>query len=182
MPDTGIDFSPTEQMLMIQQMAREFAEKEIKPHVMKYDESKEFPKEIFERMAELGFLGATFPSEYGGAELSTLDFTIIVEEIAKVDPSTALGVSAHNGLCTNHIFSFASDTLKKKYLPDLCSGKKLGGWGLTEAFSGSDAGGMRTVAVKEGDSWIINGSKNFITHGSVGETFVILAVTDTSKS
>ncbi len=182
MSETAVSFAPTEQMTMVQQMARDFAEKEIRPHVMKYDESQEFPKEIFTKMAELGFLGITFPEEYGGAGLSALEAAVIIEEIARVDPSTALGVAAHNGLCTNHIFSFANDELKKKYLPDLCSGKKLGGWGLTEPFSGSDAGGMRTVAVKEGNEWVINGSKNFITHGSVGETFVVLAVTDKTKN
>ncbi|MEW5800352.1 MAG: acyl-CoA dehydrogenase [Bacteroidota bacterium] len=167
---------------MIQKMARDFAENEIKPHVMKYDESQEFPKEIFKKMAELGFLGAYYPEEYGGAGLSVLDFTVIVEEVAKVDPSVALGLCAHNGLCISHIYNFASESLKKKYLPDLCSGKKIGGWGLTEAFSGSDAGGMRTTAVKEGNEWVINGSKNFITHGITGETFVILAVTDKTKN
>jgi len=172
----------TEQMTMVQQMARDFAEKEIKPNVMKYDESQEFPKAIFAKMAELGFLGAYYPEEYGGAGLSVLDFTVIIEEIAKVDPSVALGLCAHNGLCVSHIYNFASEALKKKYLPDLCSGKKLGGWGLTEAFSGSDAGGMRTFAVKEGNEWMINGSKNFITHGISGDTFVVLAVTDKTKN
>lgn len=182
MPDTAVSFAPSEQMTMIRTMARDFAEKEIRPHIMKYDESQEFPKEIFKKMAELGFLGAYYPEEYGGAGLSVIDFTIIVEEIARVDPSVALGVCAHNGLCVSHIYHFANETLKKKYLPDLCSGKKIGGWGLTEAFSGSDAGGMRTVAVKEGKEWVINGSKNFITHGISGETFVVLAVTDKSKN
>ncbi len=190
MADTPVSFAPTppnnwrtsEQMSMIRQMAREFAEHEIKPHVMTYDESQEFPKEIFKKMAELGFLGAYYPEEYGGAGLSVLDFTVIVEEVAKVDPSVALGLCAHNGLCISHIYNFANESLKKKYLPDLCSGKKIGGWGLTEAFSGSDAGGMRTVAVKEGNEWVINGSKNFITHGISGETFVILAVTDKTKN
>lgn len=181
MSETSIQAVSQEQVTMIQQMAREFAEKEIKPTVMHYDETQEFPKEIFSKLAELGFLGITFPEEYNGAGLSALESAIIIEELARVDPSTALGVAAHNGLCTNHIFLFASDELKKKYLPDLCSGKKLGGWGLTEAFSGSDAGGMRTVAVKDGNEWVINGNKNFITHGSVGETFVILAVTDKTK-
>lgn len=172
----------SEQMNMVKQMAREFAEKEIKPHIMTYDESQEFPKEIFSKMAELGFLGAYYPEEYGGAGLRVLDFAVIVEEIAKVDPSVALGVCAHNGLCISHIYNFASEALKKKYLPDLCSGKKMGGWGLTEAFSGSDAGGMRTVAVKEANEWVINGSKNFITHANVGSTYVVLAVTDKSKN
>lgn len=181
MSESALSFSPTEQMSMVQKMARDFAEKEIRPNVMKYDESQEFPKEIFKKMAELGFLGAYYPEEYGGAGLSVLDFTVIVEEIAKVDPSVALGLCAHNGLCISHIYNNASDALKKKYLPDLCSGKKLGGWGLTEAFSGSDAGGMKTTAVKDGNEWVINGTKNFITHASVGETFVVLAVTDKTK-
>ncbi len=182
MSETAVDFGITEQMSAVQQMARDFAEKEIKPHVMRYDESQEFPKEIFTKMAALGFLGAYYPEEYGGAGLTTLDFTVIIEEVAKVDPSVALGLCAHNGLCVSHIYNHASEMLKKKYLPDLCSGKKLGGWGLTEAFSGSDAGGMRTFAVKEGNEWVLNGSKNFITHGISGDTFVILAVTDKSKS
>ncbi|MFA6468008.1 MAG: acyl-CoA dehydrogenase family protein [Bacteroidota bacterium] len=182
MTDTAVSFNPTEQMAMVQQMARDFAEKEIKPNVMKFDETQEFPKAIFTKMAGLGFLGAYYPEEYGGAGLTTLDFTVIIEEIARVDPSVALGLCAHNGLCVSHIFNFASDALKKKYLPDLCSGRKIGGWGLTEAFSGSDAGGMRTFAVKEGNEWVINGSKNFITHGISGDTFVVLAVTDKTKN
>lgn len=182
MAETAVNFAPTEQMTAVQQMARDFAEKEIKPHVMRYDESQEFPKEIFTKMAALGFLGAYFPEEYGGAGLSVLDFTVIIEEISRIDPSVALGLCAHNGLCVSHIFLHANEAQKKKYLPDLCSGKKLGGWGLTEAFSGSDAGGMRTFAVKEGNEWVLNGSKNFITHGISGDTFVILAVTDKTKS
>ncbi len=182
MPDTALQFTPTDQMLMVQAMARDFAEKEIRPLVMQYDESQEFPLTLFKKMAGLGFLGAYFPEEYGGAGLTVADFSVIVEEIAKVDPSVALGLCAHNGLCISHINSFADEALKKKYLPDLCSGRKIGGWGLTEAFSGSDAGGMRTVAVKEGEEWVLNGTKNFITHGITGETFVILAVTDRTKS
>jgi alkylation response protein AidB-like acyl-CoA dehydrogenase len=145
---------------------------------MKYDESQEFPLAVAAKLGELGFLGAIFPEEYGGAGLSALDFTILVEEISKVDPSIGLSVSAHNGLCTNHIFMFGSDVQKKKYLPDLCSGKKLGAWGLTEPSSGSDAGGMRTTATHVGNDWLLNGSKTFITHGSVGSTFVVMAVTN----
>ncbi len=181
MEETGFNFQPTESMLMVQQLARDFAEKELRPRVMKYDESQEFPFEIAAKLAELGFLGATFPEEYNGAGLSVLDFTILVEEISKVDPSVGLSVCAHNGLCTSHIFNFGSEEQKKKYLPDLCSGKKLGGWGLTESSSGSDAGGMKTAAIKEGNNWVMNGGKTFITHGSVGATFVVLAVTDKSK-
>ncbi len=181
MEEAGFDVRPTESMLMVQQLARDFAEKELRPLVMKYDESQEFPFETASKLGALGFLGATFPEEFGGAGLSPLDFSVLVEEISKVDPSVGLGVCAHNGLCVSHIFLFGNEDQKKKYLPDLCSGKKLGGWGLTESSSGSDAGGMRTTAVKEGDEWIINGSKTFITHGSVGQTFVVLAVTDPSK-
>ncbi len=179
---SGFNLDPTENMLLVQQTAREFAEKELRPVVMKYDETQEFPFPIMKKLAELGFLGATFPEEYNGAGLSPLEFTVMIEEIAKVDPSVALSLCAHNGLSASHIFMFANESQKKKYLPDLCSGKKIGGWGLTEAFSGSDAGGMRTTAVKNGKTWTLNGNKNFITHGSVGDIFIILAVTDKSKN
>ena len=181
MEEAGFDVRPTESMLMVQQLAHDFAEKELRHLVMKYDESQEFPFEIVSKLGELGFLGATFPEEYDGAGLSPLDFTVLVEEISKVDPSIGLSVCAHNGLCLSHIFLFANEAQKKTYLPDLCSGKKLGGWGLTESSSGSDAGGMRTTAVKAENTWVINGSKTFITHGSVGQTFVVFAVTDQSK-
>jgi hypothetical protein len=181
MVEAGLNFQATENMLMVQQLARAFAEKELRPVVMKYDESQDFPFEIAAKLGELGFLGATFPEEYNGAGLSPLDFTVLVEEISKVDPSVGLGVCAHNGLCASHIFLFGNEEQKSKYLPDLCTGKKLGGWGLTESSSGSDAGGMKTTAVQEGNEWVLNGSKTFITHGSVGTTFVVLAVTDKSK-
>ena len=170
-------FLVTESMLMIQQLAQEFAEKELRPLVMKYDESQEFPSEIMSKLGKIGFLGALFPEEYEGAGLTPLDFTVLVEEISRVDPSVALGICAHNGLCTNHIFTFGSDAQKRKYLPDLCSGRKLGGWGLTESASGSDAGGMQSSARRKGNGWVINGSKAFTTHGSVGSTFVVMAVT-----
>ena len=181
MEEAGFDVRPTESMLMVQQLARDFAEKELRPRVMKYDESQEFPFDTASKLGELGFLGATFPEEFNGAGLSPLDFTVLVEEISKVDPSVGLSVCAHNGLCVSHIFLFGSEAQKKKYLPDLCSGKKLGGWGLTESSSGSDAGGMKTTAVKKGNGWVINGGKTFITHGSVGQTFVVFAVTDPSQ-
>ena len=181
MEEAGFDVRPTESMLMVQQLARDFAEKELRPRVMKYDESQEFPFDTASKLGELGFLGATFPEEFNGAGLSPLDFTVLVEEISKVDPSVGLSVCAHNGLCVSHIFLFGSEAQKRKYLPDLCSGKKLGGWGLTESSSGSDAGGMKTTAVKKGNGWVINGGKTFITHGSVGQTFVVFAVTDPSQ-
>jgi hypothetical protein len=181
MEEPGFDVRPTESMLMVQQLARDFADKELRPVVMKYDETQEFPFEIAAKLGALGFLGAIVPEEYGGVGLSPLDFTVLVEEISSVDPSIGLSICAHNGLCVSHIFLFGDEAQKRKYLPDLCSGKKLGGWGLTESSSGSDAGSMRTTAVKQADGWILNGSKTFITHGSVGKTFVVLAVTDTSK-
>jgi alkylation response protein AidB-like acyl-CoA dehydrogenase len=178
---SGISFTPTENQRMVRDLAREIAEKEIRPHVKKYDESQEFPAPIFEKLGEVGFLGAVFPESYGGAGMTTLDFVVMMEEIAKVDPSVGLGVGAHNGLCTSHIFLFGNEEQKQKYLPDLCSGRKLGGWGLTEPQSGSDAGGMRSVAVRNGDHYVLNGSKTFCTHGSVGSTFVIMAKTNAAK-
>ncbi len=177
----GINFTMSENQRMVRDLARDFTEKEIKPYVMKYDESQDFPKEIFEKLGEVGFLGAIFPEEYGGSDMSTLDFAVMMEEISKVDPSVGLGLAAHNGLCTSHIFLFGNNEQKKKYLPDLCSGMKLGGWGLTEPGSGSDAGGMQSVAERNGDHYIINGSKTFCTHGSVGETYVVMAKTDKGK-
>lgn len=177
-----MDFNLSEQELAVQKLARDFARNEIAPHVMKYDESQEFPMDIAKKLGDIGFLGIIFPEEYGGAGFSAIEYAIIVEEISKVDPSMGLTLAAHNGLCTNHIYSYANDDLKKKYLPDLTSGKKLGAWGLTENVSGSDAAGMATTAERKNGHYIINGSKLFITHGSVGETAVVTAVTDKSKN
>jgi alkylation response protein AidB-like acyl-CoA dehydrogenase len=171
----------TENQQIIRDTIRDFAEKNIRPRIMEFDESQEFPMEILKQLGELGFLGILISEEYGGANLSYNDFAIIIEEIARVDPSVALSVAAHNGLCSNHIYKFASEDLKNKYLPDLTSGKKLGAWGLTESSSGSDAAGMKTTAEKKGDFYILNGSKTFITHGTVGETAVIMAITDKEK-
>ncbi len=177
----GLDFELSESQKAIQELARNFAEKEVRPTVMKYDESQEFPFEIVQKLADLGFMGITWPDELGGAGLTELDATIIIEEIAKVDPSVALTVASHNSLCTGHIMLHANEAQKKKYVPDLASGRKLGAWGLTEPGSGSDSGGMRTVATRDGSDWILNGSKTFITQGSVGGTYVIMAVTDREK-
>jgi len=171
----------TDNQVIIRDTIREFAEKTIKPLVMQYDESQEFPMEIMQQLGELGFLGILVPEEYGGAGLSYADFVIIIEEIAKVDPSIALSVAAHNGLGTNHILRFANEEQKKKFLPDLASGKKIAAWGLTESVSGSDAAGLRTIAEKKDGYYILNGSKTFTTHGTVGSTLVIMAVTDKSK-
>ncbi|MFO7446282.1 MAG: acyl-CoA dehydrogenase [Ignavibacteriaceae bacterium] len=170
-----------ENQLIIKDTLRNFAENNIRPVIMQYDESQEFPMDIIKQLGELGFLGVVIPENYGGAGLGYLDFAVIIEELAKVDPSVALSVAAHNGLCTNHIYKFANEEQKQKYLPDLTSGKKIGMWGLTESSSGSDAAGMSTTADKKNGYYILNGSKTFITHGTVGETAVILAVTDKTK-
>ena len=168
----------TENQIIIRDTIRNFAEKNIRPVIMEYDESQKFPMEIMKQLGELGFLGILVPEEYGGADLGYVEYAIIIEEISKVDPSIGLSVAAHNGLCTNHINLFGNDAQKKKYLPDLASGKKIGAWGLTESFSGSDAAGLKSNAVKDGKSWILNGSKQFTTHGTVGETYVVMAITN----
>lgn len=178
---TTPSFEMTENQKIVQQLARDFGEKEIKPVIMKYDESQEFPHDIVRKMAELGFLGIIFPEEYGGAGFSYLEYVTIIEEITKADPSMGLVIAAHNSLCTNHIYTFGNEVQKKKYLPDLTTGKKIGAWALTEPSSGSDAGSMKTTAMRDGNFYILNGSKNFITHGSVGKVTVVLAITDKSK-
>ncbi|MBU2493367.1 MAG: acyl-CoA dehydrogenase family protein [Bacteroidetes bacterium] len=170
-----------ENQQIIKDTIREFAEKKIRPVLMDYDESQEFPIEIMKELGGLGFLGILVPEKYEGAGLGVVEYALVVEEIARIDPSIALSVAAHNGLCTNHILQFASEELKNKYLPDLATGRKIGSWGLTEPASGSDAGGMQTTAIREGDSFILNGTKNFITHGKSGETAVIMAITDKEK-
>ncbi len=176
-----MEFKLTKENEQVRDLARNFAQAEMKPVVMKYDESQEFPMDLMHRLGDLGFMGVTIPEKYGGAGLSYVDYCAIIEEISRVDPSIGLSVAAHNGLCTGHIFNFAGEELKAEYLPDLASGKKIGAWGLTEPASGSDSGSMRTVAVRNGKSFVINGSKQFITHGSVGETIVVMASTDQSK-
>jgi alkylation response protein AidB-like acyl-CoA dehydrogenase len=176
-----MDFNLSGSQLEVQKLARNFAQTRIAPVAMKYDESQEFPMEIAKELGEIGFLGVIFPEEYGGSNFSTMDYAIIVEEISKADPSLGLTVAAHNGLCTNHIYMFSNEELKKKYLPDLTSGKKMGAWGLTENVSGSDAGGMQTTAERKDGYYILHGSKTFITHAGVGETAVVMAVTDKSK-
>jgi alkylation response protein AidB-like acyl-CoA dehydrogenase len=176
-----MDFIYSDHQKEIQNLARDFAQNRIAPVALKYDESQEFPWEIVKELGEMGFFGITFPEEYGGSNLSVVDSVIIIEEISKADPSVGLTVAAHNSLCTNHIYMFANEQLKKIYLPDLTSGKKLGAWGLTENVSGSDAAGMKTFAERKECYYILNGSKSFITHGGVGETAVITVVTDKSK-
>ncbi|CUU08338.1 hypothetical protein JGI1_02060 [Candidatus Thermokryptus mobilis] len=176
-----MDFYLTETQKQVKQLARDFAEKEIAPYVRKYDEKGEFPFEIMKKLGEIGFLGITFPEEYGGSGLKYLDYVAIIEEISRVDPSIGLSVAAHNGLCTNHIYCFGDENQKRKYLPELCTGKKIGAWALTEPQAGSDAANLLTTAVKENSCYILNGNKAFTTHGSVGDVIVVMAVTDKTK-
>lgn len=176
-----MDFYLTETQKQVKQLARDFAEKEIAPYVRKYDEKGQFPFEIMKKLGEIGFLGITFPEEYGGSGLSYLDYVVIVEEISRIDPSIGLSVAAHNGLCTNHIYCFGDENQKRKYLPELCTGKKIGAWALTEPQAGSDAANLLTTAVKENSCYILNGNKVFTTHGSVGDVIVVMAVTDKTK-
>lgn len=175
------EFEFTENQKMVQQVAREFAEKEIKPVVMKYDESQEFPHDIIQKLGELGFMGVIFPEEYGGAGLGYLEYVTILEEISRIDPSIGLTIAAHNSLCSNHIYMFGNEEQKRQYLPDLASGKKIGAWALTEPVSGSDAGSMQTTATLQGNHYVLNGSKNFITHGSVGSVTVVMAISDKTR-
>ncbi|OGF61987.1 MAG: acyl-CoA dehydrogenase [Candidatus Fischerbacteria bacterium RBG_13_37_8] len=176
-----MNFELTEDQKMIRDMVREFGQKEIVPVALEYDEKQEFPHQIVAKLGELGLMGIIFPEEYGGAGYGYFEYVVAVEEIAKADPSLGLTVAAHTSLCCNHIYLFGSKEQKEKYLPDLASGKKIGAWGLTEPEAGSDAAGTKTVAMKDGDSWILNGSKNFITHASVGHVSVVTARTSPEK-
>jgi alkylation response protein AidB-like acyl-CoA dehydrogenase len=172
-----MNFEKSENHVMIAQMVREFAEKEIRPHVMTWDESQEFPRQVFRKMGELGLMGVLVPQEYGGSGLSYNEYISVIEEVAKVCGSIGLSVAAHNSLCTNHILEFGSEEQKQKYLPKLASGEWIGAWGLTEANTGSDAMRMKCVAQQDGDYWVINGTKNWITHGISGEVAVVLVRT-----
>ena len=176
-----MDFALTEEQQLLRRSVREFAETEIRPHVMVWDEAQHFPTELLPKLAELGLMGIQFPEDYGGAGMSAVDYCICIEEIARVDPSVALSVAAHNGLGAAHIAMFANDAQKTKYLAPLAKGEALAAWGLTEPGSGSDAAAMRTTAVKDTGCWVLNGSKMFITHGTSADTLVIMAVTDRSK-
>jgi len=160
---------------------REFAEGEIAPHVMEWDEGSKFPQEIIPQLGDLGLLGVIFPEKYGGAGLGYLEYSIVIEELARVDGSIGLIVAAHNSLCSNHIYKFGSEAQKQKYLVPLAQGKKLGCWSLTEPGAGSDAGGTRTVAVKDGGAWVLNGAKTFTTNGHYADVCVAMAVTDPAK-
>ncbi|MGE5436087.1 MAG: acyl-CoA dehydrogenase family protein, partial [Syntrophothermus sp.] len=171
----------TENQIAIRNTLKDFAQKNILSHIMEYDEKQEFPISIFKKLGEMGFLGILVPEEFDGAGLGYIDFALIVEEIAKVDPSVALSVAAHNGLCTNHINLFGSQNQKEKYVSKLAAGEFIGAWGLTESSSGSDSASMQTTAVKDDDGYILNGNKTFTTHGTVGDVYVVMAVTDKEK-
>jgi len=173
-----MDFRPTDEQKLLRKTVREFAETEIRPHVREWDETQHFPAELMPKLASLGLLGIQLPEEYGGAAMSAVDYCICMEEIARVDPAVALSLAAHNGLCSSHIFLFGTEAQKKQYLVPLARGEKIGGWGLTESTSGSDAAGMRTTATKAGECWVINGAKTFTTHGRVADTMVVMAVTN----
>ncbi len=162
---------------LVRESAKDFSEKYIRPHVMEWDESQTFPVELFRQMGEFGFMGILVPETYGGAGLAYQEYITILEEISKVCGSIGLSVAAHNSLCTNHILQFGNEEQKRRYLPLLASGQWIGAWGLTEPNTGSDAGRMQCVATREGDHYILNGSKNFITHGASGQVAVVIART-----
>ena len=175
-----ISFELSEEQESLRAHIRAFVEEEVKPIALQYDESQEFPHEVFRKLGDLGYLGIVIPTEYSGAGMGYMEYALVVEEVGRGCPAIALGVAAHNGLCTGHIYRFGSEELRQKYIPRLARGETMGAWGLTEPSAGSDAGGTRTTAVRDGDHWIINGAKNFITHGNVGDICVVMAVTDPS--
>ena len=172
-----MNFKQTESQEMIAQMVRDFSEKEIRPHIMKWDEDQIFPVDLFKKMGQLGLLGVLVPQEYGGAGLSYTEYVTAIEELSKVDGSIGLSMAAHNSLCTGHILQFGNEEQKRKYLPKLATGEFIGAWGLTETGTGSDAGGMSTTATQDGDYWVINGAKNFITHAITGDVAVVIVRT-----
>ncbi len=176
-----MDFSFTDEQQQLRRTVREFAEAEIAPHVMEWDEASHFPAEIIPKLADLGLLGVIFPEKYGGSGFGYIEYVIAIEELSRVDGSLGIIVAAHNSLCTNHIYKFGSDEQKRKYVVPLAEGKKLGCWSLTEPEAGSDAGGTRTTAVPSNGGWLMNGSKTFTTNGHYADVCVAMAVTDKSK-
>ncbi|NOT51845.1 MAG: acyl-CoA dehydrogenase [Chitinophagaceae bacterium] len=172
-----MNFQSSELTQQVAQTARDFAQQHIKPYVMEWDESQEFPVKVFKEMGKLGLMGVLVPEEYGGAGLSYFEYKTVIEEVSKVCGSIGLSLAAHNSLCTGHIMTFGNEEQKKKWLPKLATAEWIGAWGLTEANTGSDAGNMRCTAVKEGNDWIINGTKNWITHGKSGDLAVVICRT-----
>src|SRR5471030_77015 len=175
--DGGYDFSTSENQEMVRQMAKDFAEKNVRPHVMEWDESQYFPVELFKKLGGLGMMGVLVPEEYGGSGLGYFEYVTVIQEIAKVCGSIGLSLAAHNSLCTGHILYFANHEQKKRWLPKLATAEWIGAWGLTEANTGSDAMGMNTTAVLDGDHYVVNGSKNWITHGKSGNVAVVMVRT-----
>jgi alkylation response protein AidB-like acyl-CoA dehydrogenase len=176
-----LDFSLSEEQRLLQKTVREFAETELGPHAREWDEKQEFPRQVFTKLGEMGLMGVVWPPEYGGSGLTTLDYAIVMEELARVEAGVALSVAAHNSLCSGHIFLAGSEEQKKKFLVPLARGEKIGCWGLTENSAGSDAGGTKTTAARDGAHWVLNGSKTFITNGRLADTAVVMAVTDRAK-
>src|SRR6184192_4248373 len=176
-----MQFELTEEQLQMKMSVREFAEAEIAPHVMEWDETQHFPIELLPKLAELGLTGVIFPEEYGGAGMGYVEYATIIEELSRVDGSVGISVAAHNSLCSNHIYRFGTEAQKQKYLVPLASGKAIGAWSLTEPEAGSDAGGTRTTAVRDGKNWVLNGAKTFTTNGHYANYCVAMAVTDKSK-
>jgi len=176
-----LDFSLTDEQQQLRRTVRGFAETEIAPHVMEWDEASHFPSEIIPKLGEMGLLGVIFPEKYGGAGLGYIEYVIAIEELSRVDGSVGIIVAAHNSLCTNHIYKFGSEEQRQKYVVPLAQGKKLGCWSLTEPQAGSDAGGTRSVAVKRGNCWVLNGAKTFTTNGHYADVCVAMAVTEKSK-
>ncbi|MBK5297673.1 MAG: acyl-CoA dehydrogenase [Vicinamibacteria bacterium] len=174
-------FQLTDEQRLLRQTVREFAEGEIRPFVREWDEAQHFPSALIPKMAELGLMGIQFPEQWGGAGMSAIDYCLCLEELARVDPSVALSVAAHNGLGPAHIFMFGSDQQKTRWLMPLARGEKLGAWALTEPNAGSDAAATRTTAVRDGDHWVLNGTKTFITHGKSADVLVIMAATDRAR-
>ena len=176
-----MDVRLSDEQELLRRSIREFAESELRPHVMAWDEAQQFPRELLTKFAELGLMGIQFAEQYGGSAMSAVDYCVCIEELARVDPSVCLSVAAHNGLGAAHIAMFGTEEQKQQYLVPLATGRQLAAWGLTEASSGSDAASMRTAAVHEGGEWILNGTKQFITHGGSGDVLVAMAVTNRSK-
>src|SRR3954465_4251509 len=173
-----MDFQLSEEQLALKKSVREFAEREILPNVMKWDEASEFPLHIVKELGKLGLMGIIFPQEYGGAGSGYVEYVIAVEELSRVDGSVGIIVAAHNSLCSNHIYIAANEAQKRKYLPKLATGEFIGAWGLTEPGSGSDAGSARMTATRKGNEWVLNGTKTFITNGHYADVCLVIAVTD----
>jgi alkylation response protein AidB-like acyl-CoA dehydrogenase len=176
-----VDFRLTDEQQLLRQTVREFAEAEIRPHVREWDDAQHFPSELVPKLAALGLMGVQFPEVYGGAAMSAIDYCLCIEELARVDPSVSLSVAAHNGLGPAHIAMFGTEAQKQKWLVPLARGEKLGAWALTEPNAGSDAAATRTMATREGECWVLNGAKTFITHGASADVMVVMAVTDRTR-